>query len=150
MPSARLRAGSRQDAASIRTLLESCGLPTSDLLSSDPQFIVACEEAKIVAVGALQPFGSTALLRSVAVASDLRGTGLGRIIVQDLERIAGAAGISRLVLLTQSATQFFQRLGYQVIERKEVPQQLQASEEFRSLCPASATCMAKTLAQPSS
>ena len=74
----------------------------------------------------------------------------GRIIVQDLERIAGAAGISRLVLLTQSATQFFQRLGYQVIERKEVPRQLQASEEFRSLCPASATCMAKTLAQPSS
>lgn len=99
-----------------------------------------------MAVGALQPFGSTALLRSVAVASDLRGTGLGRIIVQDLERSACAAGISRLVLLTESAKPFFQRLGYQVIERKEVPLQVQASEEFRSLCPASATCMARTLA----
>ena len=150
MSSYRLRAGTSQDAASIRTLLESCGLPTSDLLSSNPQFIVACEEAKIVAVGALQPFGSTALLRSVAVASDLRGTGLGRIIVQDLERSACAAGISRLVLLTESAKPFFQRLGYQVIERKEVPQQVQASEEFRSLCPASATCMARTLAGSSS
>lgn len=145
MSSPRLRAGTSQDAAAIRTLLESCGLPTSDLLSSNPQFIVACEEAKIVAVGALQPFGSTALLRSVAVASDLRGTGLGRIIVQDLERIACAAGISRLVLLTESAKPFFQRLGYQVIERQEAPQQVQASEEFRSLCPASATCMARTL-----
>jgi amino-acid N-acetyltransferase len=146
MSSPRLRAGISQDAAAIRTLLESCSLPTSDLLSSNPQFIVACEGAKIVAVGALQPFGSIALLRSVAVASDLRGTGLGRIIVQDLERIACAAGISRLVLLTESAKPFFQRLGYQVIERKEVPQQVQASEEFRSLCPASATCMARTLA----
>jgi amino-acid N-acetyltransferase len=150
MSSPLLRAGTPQDAASIRTLLESCHLPTSDLLSSNPQFIVACEEARIVAAGALQPFGSTALLRSVAVASDLRGTGLGRIIVQDLERMARAAGISRLVLLTESAKLFFQHLAYHVIERQDVPQAVQASEEFRSLCPASATCMAKTLARPSS
>jgi amino-acid N-acetyltransferase len=148
MPSPRLRVGTTQDATAIRTLLESCGLPTSDLPSSDPQFIVACEEARIVAAGALQPFGATALLRSVAVTCALRGTGLGRMIVRELERVGRTAGISRLVLLTESAKVFFERLGYQVIERQDVPPQVQASEEFRSLCPASATCMAKTLAKP--
>jgi amino-acid N-acetyltransferase len=146
MPSPLLRAGTEQDAASIRALLESGGLPTSDLLSSKPQFIVACEGAKIVATGALERFGTSALVRSVAVAVDLRGTGLGRIVVQDLERIARAAHITRLVLLTQSATRFFERQGYRVIDRHNVPRDVRESEEFRSLCPASATCMAKTLA----
>jgi hypothetical protein len=33
-----------------------------------------------------------------------------------------------------------------VIERIDVPQDVQGSEEFRSLCPASAVCMMKRLA----
>jgi hypothetical protein len=32
-----------------------------------------------------------------------------------------------------------------VIERSSAPQNMQASEEFRLLCPSSAICMAKTL-----
>ena len=134
---------------SIRVLLEHNGLPTSDLLSSKPQFIVACEGAKILGTGALQRFGSCALLRSVAVASGRRGSGLGRIIVEDLERLARAARITEVILLTPVAQRFFEHQGYRVIDRHEVPRDMQGSEEFRSLCPASATCMAKTLAEPS-
>jgi len=52
------------------------------------------------------------------------------------------------VLLTQAARRFFERQGYRAIERQSVPQAVQASEEFRSLCPTSATCMAKTLIRP--
>jgi amino-acid N-acetyltransferase len=148
MPS-QLRAGSEQDAASIRALLEGAGLPTDDLLTSKPQFIVACEGKAIVAAGALQLFGTCALLRSVVVASGLRGTGLGRIVVEDLERVARAAHITQLVLLTETAKEFFAHQGYRVLARREVPQDVQESEEFRSLCPTSATCMAKTLASRS-
>ena len=133
------------DTDSIRILLENNGLPTSDLISSKPQFIVACEGETIVAAGALQRFAATVLLRSVAVAPHRRGTGLGRILVEELERIAHAAGICQLILLTPTAKPFFEHQGYRVIERYEVPQDVQGSEEFRSLCPASATCMAKTL-----
>src|SRR5882762_6666283 len=56
---------------SIRVLLKDNGLPTSDLMSSKPQFIVACEGETVVAAGALQCFGASALLRSVAVAPEL-------------------------------------------------------------------------------
>jgi amino-acid N-acetyltransferase len=149
MSASQLRTATREDAESIRRLLKHNGLPTSDLLSSRPQFIVACEGQTIVAAGALQFFGASALLRSVVVASAQRGTGLGRIIVQDLERVARAARITRLVLLTETAKQFFEQQGYRVLDRREVPQEVLESEEFRSLCPASATCMAKTLANPS-
>ena len=146
MPAPQLRTATNEDTQSIRVLLENNGLPTSDLSSAKPQFIVACEGGTIVAAGALQRFASTALLRSVAVAPHRRGTGLGRILVEDLERIARAARIWQLILLTHTAKPFFEHQGYRVIERHEVPQEVQGSEEFRSLCPASATCMAKTLA----
>jgi amino-acid N-acetyltransferase len=148
MSAPQLRTATSEDTESIRVLLTSNGLPTSDLISAKPQFIVAYEGEAIVATGALQRFASSALLRSVAVASHRRGTGLGRILVEDLERMARAARIKQLIVLTETAKPFFEHQGYRVIERDEVPQEVQGSEEFRSLCPASATCMAKLLAEP--
>src|SRR5260370_40878049 len=149
MPSLLLRTGSELDPSHIQALLERSGLPTSDLEVSQPQFIVLCEGARIIGAGALQRFGSTARLRWVAVERRLRGSGLGRMLVQELERRARACDVSQLVLLTQTATRFFEHQGYQVIDRQQVPQAVQGSEEFRSLCPASATCMVKMLAESS-
>jgi amino-acid N-acetyltransferase len=148
MPAPLLRTGTERDASHIHALLERSGLPTSDLDASQPQFIVLCEGAQIVGAGALQRFGSIALLRSVAVEPQRRGAGLGRMIVQELERRAYASDVAQLVLLTQTAKRFFEHQGYQVIDRQQAPQAVQASEEFRSLCPASATCMVKMLAEP--
>jgi N-acetylglutamate synthase-like GNAT family acetyltransferase len=132
------------DLPAICALLERSGLPTSDLESARPQFVVIREHDQLTAAGALQRFGSAALLRSVVVAAR-RGCGLGGAIVTELERAARAAHISQLVLLTQTAAEFFSQRGYRVIERSSVPQDMRASEEFRSLCPSSAICMAKTL-----
>ena len=148
MPAPWLRTGTERDASHIHALLERNGLPTSDLEASQPQFIVLCEGAQIIGAGALQRFGSIALLRSVAVEPQRRGSGLGRMIVQELERRAYASDVAQLVLLTQTAKRFFEEQGYQVIDRQQVPQAVQASEEFRSLCPSSATCMVKMLAEP--
>lgn len=136
-------AASPQDLIAVRVLLEGSGLPTSDLESARPDFAIIRESGQVIAAGALQRFGSCALLRSVAVAPHRRGAGLGRQVVHELERMARAAGISRLVLLTETAAAFFAREGYRVVERSSAPGQMQASEEFRSLCPSSATCMEK-------
>ena len=87
----------------------------------------------------------SALLRSVVVAPAWQRRGLGRRIVKALEREARAAGISRLVLLTPSAAAFFAGLGYQPIARAAAPAALHSSGEFRTLCPATAACLAKTL-----
>jgi amino-acid N-acetyltransferase len=134
-----------QDMVAIRALLERSGLPTSDLDSARPDFAVIRENGQVIAAGALQRFGSSALLRSVVVAPHRRERGLGQTVVSELERLARTARINRLVLLTQTASEFFAQQGYRVIERSSAPEDMQASEEFRSLCPSSATCMAKTL-----
>lgn len=140
-----VRTAIARDAASIRVLLELDGLPTADLVSSEAEFVVACQGRRIIGAGALQRFGAAALLRSVVVEVGARGAGVGRLIIQELERRARAADVTELILLTQTAKPFFERQNYRTIERASVPPAVQASEEFRSLCPESATCMAKTL-----
>ena len=141
----RVTPASSEDLSAIRALLERAALPTSDLESSRPEFAVIREGGQVVAAGALQRFGSAALLRSVVVAPDRRGSGLGQAIVDELERAAKAAQVSRLVLLTQTAAEFFARCGYRTIERDAAPEAIQRSEEFLALCPSSAICMAKSL-----
>jgi amino-acid N-acetyltransferase len=142
-----LRDAGAADLAGILALLEGGGLPTADIASSRPEFIVACEGPKIVGAGAFQAFDQCALLRSVVVSPAIRGTGVGRMIVAKLEeRIAARSrGANQVVLLTQTATDFFQQLGYRVIERAHAPAALHATEEFRTLCPSSAVCMIKSV-----
>lgn len=146
----RLRSAGPRDHAGILELLELNGLPTSDLASSRPEFVVAEEGEDIAGAGALERFGRIALLRSVVVTADRRRAGVGRLIVRELEQRARASGVEELVLLTRSAAPFFQQHGYRTVERSEVSAAVRASEEFRLLCPANATCMAKAPLQSKS
>lgn len=140
-----LRAATEPDNQVIRDLLERSGLPTSDLGTARPEFVVATSAGQIIGIGALEHFGSAALLRSIAVEPQRRGSGTGRLIVAELERRARAVGICELVLLTLTARDFFYRLGYAARDRAEVPPAILNSAEFRSLCPATAICLGKKL-----
>lgn len=140
-----VRTATRQDAAAIRTLLEISLLPTSDLPIAQPEFIVACEGSTLLGAGALQNVTDAVLLRSLVVDADRRDSGVGRLIVNELERRAQQDGFAEVVLLTQTGQRFFERQGYRVIERERAPESVKKSEEFRSLCPQSAVCMSKAL-----
>lgn len=140
-----LRTPTAAEAETILNLLARSGLPTGDLSTARPEFVVAAQDGRVIGVGALEHFGGAALLRSVAVEAQVRGSGVGRLIVEELERRARTASISELILLTLTARDFFNRLGYTAKERGEVPPAVRESAEFRSLCPASAVCMAKSL-----
>lgn len=141
-----LRTPTAAEGDVIHNLLERSGLPTGDLRTARPEFVVATRNGHIIGIGALEHFGSAALVRSVAVEAQSRGTGVGRLIVEELERRARTASISELILLTLTARDFFERLGYNTKERGEVPPAVRNSAEFQSLCPATAVCMAKSLA----
>ncbi|HTX05885.1 MAG TPA: arsenic resistance N-acetyltransferase ArsN2 [Steroidobacteraceae bacterium] len=143
-----LRAATAADTEIIRALLMRSALPTADLNAARPQFVVATREDQIIGAGALERFGDVALLRSVAVESQWRGSAVGRVIVEELERRASAQGLRELILLTLTAREFFERLGYLTRDRAQVPPAVLDSEEFRSLCPAAALCMAKRISIP--
>ena len=99
----------------------------------------------LVGVIGLERFGSERLLRSLAVASECRKQGFGLELVVQLERDARIDGAARLVLLTETAEQFFRSIGYKITDRHLVSEHVRQSAEFRSLCPASAICMSKML-----
>ena len=140
-----MRAAEARDMDEIRQMLERNGLPTADLDSSRPFFLVARQGATLLGAAGLEAYGTTGLLRSIVIADGQRGTGVGRGLVESIETAARQRGLRELVLLTETARDFFAKLGYADIARERAPAAVRESAEFRSLCPQSASCMAKRL-----
>ncbi|MDI9238410.1 arsenic resistance N-acetyltransferase ArsN2 [Lysobacter sp. LF1] len=140
-----LRAPLPHEQPAVRSLLVAAALPVDDLDDADVRFIVAIDDDKPVGAVGLEAFGSVGLLRSLAVRADRRGSGIGNRLVDALEAQARDAGFEQLVLLTTTAAPFFAMRGYRAIDRIDAPAAVRDSAEFRSLCPASATCMARSL-----
>ncbi len=140
-----LRAPTENERRELRALLSANGLPVSDLETAAIDFTVAADADRIVGVIGLEAFDGAGLLRSLAVAPTSRNGGTGARLVEAVEAHARSRGLQSLVLLTQTAEPFFARRGYRTVARSEVPASVQGSGEFRSICPASATCMIKQL-----
>jgi amino-acid N-acetyltransferase len=145
-PQPAIRRGRASDLAAVLAMLQGAGLPTEDLTSAPGLHLwVISTEKSLVGVIGLERFDAGALLRSLAVEPGHQRRGLGRQLVARLEHDARADGVQQLVLLTKTAEAFFRELGYEAIDRRYVSEDLKQSAEFRSLCPASAVCMTKSL-----
>lgn len=143
---AALRAALADDLARIVALLEQAGLPAADITRGGLQdFIVALDEGEIIGAVELERHGEHGLLRSLVMAPDWRGHGLGMALVDAVEAKARLQGVRSLSLLTGTAAPYFSVLGYAAIIRADAPAAVQASTEFTTLCPASSTCMHKTI-----
>ncbi|MBD8525632.1 arsenic resistance N-acetyltransferase ArsN2 [Pseudomarimonas arenosa] len=142
----RIRPAGARDRSAIRQLLHEAGLPTADLEHSAIDFWVIGEADRIIAAIGLETFQPSGLLRSLVVAPEQRGRGLGQALLAHLESTAQARQLNALYLLTLDADGFFQRLGYRSVPRHTAPAAILHSQEFHSLCPASALCMLKSLA----
>lgn len=100
------------------------------------------EGGRLAGCAALERYDGVALLRSVAVAEAERGHGLGQALVRQLLGQARQEGLSQIVLLTETAGDFFPRFGFRAINRSEAPGPVLASAEFQTnCCPLSATVM---------
>ena len=102
-------------------------------------------ERQIVGSAALEVYPDGALLRSVAVAPELQGQGLGHELTDAAIRLARDLQVPAIYLLTTTAERFFPKFGFERIERADVPATVQTSIEFTSACPSSATVMRKSL-----
>ncbi|MFZ5625172.1 MAG: arsenic resistance N-acetyltransferase ArsN2 [Gemmatimonadota bacterium] len=140
-----LRPARPADLDAALGLLAEAGLPTGGVREAFSEFIVAEVEGSLAGVAGVERYGDAALLRSVAVAPTWRGTGIGRALIDDVLGRVAASGVKDVYLLTTSAEHYFPRHGFRCIRRDEVPAAVQASGEFTSACPASATVMHRAL-----
>jgi amino-acid N-acetyltransferase len=133
------------DLPAIQSLLANCSLSAEGIELLLDNCIAAKVGSKLVGTIALEPFGRSALLRSLAVAADYRGRSIGRSLCAKIVSQARLLGVDQLYLLTTDAGRYFAALGFRRIDRAEAPAQLQATAQFRSLCPQSALCMARDI-----
>lgn len=132
-----------QEWANVAVLLRRAGLPSEGLEAHRATLLVARRGSQLVGCAALELYGTSALLRSVAVEESQRGAGLGIRLTQAALALGRRLGVERFYLLTDTAREFFPRFGFREIARDEVDPAVLVSEEFRSLCPASATVMVR-------
>jgi len=133
------------DLPEIRSLLERLELPLAGINDHLATMLVAREGEQIVGTVALEMYADGALLRSVAVEPEQQGKHLGHQLTDAALQLATTHGVNAVFLLTTTAERFFPKFGFEQISRDQVPQSVQASVEFQSACPASATVMRKQL-----
>lgn len=143
----QIRKAEAADLGEIRKLLDANGLPVEDVSSGLIEGFLVAEDANgtIVGGGGLEQLGSSVLLRSLAVTSELRGRGIARELVARLEASARSLRQHEVWLLTTTAEHMFERAGYEHVHRDEVPDEMRSCRQFAVLCPSSATCMRKRL-----
>ena len=142
-----VREATPADLPAIERLLTHSGLPLDGVADALPTFVVAQAGADIVGVAGLEVCCDNALLRSVAVADPWRSHGVGRALVTRVIADAEARGIAALYLLTTTAEHYFPRFGFHPIPRDQTPDDIRATAEFTSACPASAVVMCRACEQ---
>jgi amino-acid N-acetyltransferase len=123
-----------EDRPAVETLLAAAGLPLLGAAEAFSLGVVGRDGDRVVAASAIERYGTSGLLRSVVVAEDARGTGLGREIVTAAEQLAREAGVADLYLLTETAPDWFPRLGYEVVDREAAIAAVGESVEFTTVC----------------
>jgi amino-acid N-acetyltransferase len=126
----------------LQKFLQANKLPHTDIKINGNLFIGYHDDhGNLIGSGGLELYGSTALLRSVAVDESLRGKSLGKKIVEDLVEKARNLKIQSIYLLTETAHDFFLKKGFADVPRDQVPEAVRNSSEFLDVCPSSADCM---------
>lgn len=130
----------------IIPLLKANNLPYIDITEEkECDFFGIYTAQKLVGAVGLEYYAKHALLRSLCVDTNFQSTGLGSQLVSFCETHCRSIGIKTLYLLTTTASTFFQNRGYRIIERDSVPEAVQKSSQFSTICPSSAVCLSKEL-----
>lgn len=134
------------DLAQLENLLIRNGLPAEDCAEGAQNFYGIFDRAILVAAGGLETADNDALLRSVVVHEQYRGRGLAASITDFLIGRAISEGRGAVYLLTETAEDYFLKLGFVRIDRAAVPRAISQTRQFTTLCPESASCLKLALA----
>lgn len=129
--SLEVRPAQPEDVAGIQVLLNhyaSLGdlLPRTknDIIENLAHFRVIANADQIIACGSLEHFTEElAEIRSLMVAADIKGGGLGRKIVETLIDIAKQRQVKRLMALTY-VPEFFHKLGFKTVNKDIFPEKI--------------------------
>lgn len=144
--SIEIRRAEANELPRVAEFVAAAGLPLAGFL--DAGFVLVAElDQAVVGVAALEDHhdddGRAFLLRSVAVAPEHRGSGIGQALtaaaLDEVDRQQAP-----VALLTETAEHYFPRFGFRPVPREALPTVLTNSEEFRGACAVSAHALLRT------
>ncbi|MGF1522831.1 MAG: arsenic resistance N-acetyltransferase ArsN2 [Leptolyngbyaceae cyanobacterium] len=142
-----LRTAIASDLPLIQQWLGESNLPTEDISQILGCLYLGMDHETVVGIGGIERHRDDGLLRSLVVAVPFRQRGYGLLLCRLLIDQARTDGMQALYLLTNTADQFFTKLGFEQIARQAAPTTMQSTTQFSSLCPDSAICMRLYLRQ---
>lgn len=145
VPRVVVHEGDERERAEAATLVTCAGLPgVPETADAPASVLVAVDDrggsSSVLATAATVPAGAGAVLRSVAVRQDVRGRGLGALIVAAALRRARSSGAPHVVAFTETAERFFAEMGFRRVDRASLPPEVRDGEHGSGGC-ATATAM---------
>ena len=144
-PKVVIREAKPSECGEVALLLKTAGLPIHDIDTCLKGFLVAYHGDTLAGTVGIETHGQIGLLRSLAVAEQYRNEGVGHQLYERALAYAASQGIVQLYLLTTTAEFYFEKRGFQRVERESVPRPIQQTEQFSSICPESAAVMELSL-----
>ena len=139
----QVTAAINEDLPSIVVLLTNSQLPVEDIIPGKQRFWIIKDGGHILAVAGLEQYGEFGLLRSLATDAGYRNKGMAAQLLKAMFEYAKRAGIKELYLLTETAETYFEKMGFQRVDRSAVPEPVKESKEFGHICPSTAIVMKK-------
>lgn len=148
LPHPQLRGATGPDLPAIAQLLHDGGLPAGAARERVARTVVAQADRDVIATAAWEPVGDAALVRSIAVTPDARGSGTGLLVTAAILRQVSRAGIREVFLVTTDAERFFTRCGFRPVQREDLPEAVASHKQLTRDCPSNAAVMRLTLPLP--
>lgn len=143
--SIQLCAAGPEDRPALEALLLGLKLPVEDLPGTLDGFTLAFNEGILVGSAGVERLGPYGLLRSVGVHEAYRNLGLGRQLFEASIDTARSMPVGELWLITNTADEYFERQGFERVERSLAPAEIAGTAQFSSLCPSSSVVMRKMI-----
>jgi amino-acid N-acetyltransferase len=129
----------------VKQLLLENDLPTDDVEDNEVQLFVIQEKGQLTGVVGVEVYDSIALLRSLAVDSNHKKLGIGKLLVEFAIQYLIKNGINEIYLLTTTAEGYFLKFGFKSVNRSKIPSAIQKTKQFESICPQTAIVMSRSI-----
>lgn len=127
-----LRKATPADRPALERLLAGSKLPLAGL--AETSLYVVEDDGRIIGAIGYERHGEVGLLRSLVVHPDHRGAGLGDFLLDAGLQEMRRAGLYEAYGLTETIAPWLERLGWEELAQKDLPEELRASKELQGAC----------------
>ncbi|MFV8826313.1 GNAT family N-acetyltransferase [Alkalihalobacterium sp. APHAB7] len=126
-----IRIAEAKDLLPIQRLVAKAGLTEEGIEKRLDHFLVVeTDEKEIVGTVGIEPIGNDGLLRSLVIKSEHWNAKIGLDFLEIALAYAKQKELDQLYLITHRSLEFFEYLGFKIIEDEHIPEHVENSPHF--------------------